>query len=263
MQDKFQGTENTPAVTERRACPRFRVTSLMYIDIGNVNGGIVTSLGEKGLALTAATALANSELASGPLRMRIQFPGIPEAIEASGEVVWMSSSGKEARVQFVEIGETARKEIRGWVSNQASSNGLRSDPSQLPKMQLPTSRQAKPVLHKFSFADVASSRVGGESETGVKNSTEIAPQPGDLPSRQVGGYVFRDRKEVVASAFESPALVDQTRNFGARNEPTTLPTPDEQLRQQVSSAIPERRQHSRREILLFTYAILGENNGGL
>src|SRR5689334_810521 len=264
MQGKLQGAENTSKVTERRACPRFRVTSLMYIDIGNVNGGIVTSLSESGLALTAATALGNSESGSGPLRMRIQFPGIPEAIEASGEVVWTSSSGKEARVRFVEIGETAREQIRGWLSDQTALNGLRPDPPQLPKMQLPSSRRAKPRVPKFSFADVASSRVDAESETGVEDFPEISPKPGDLPPLQVGGGVFRDGPEVVASAFESPAFADdQTTSIGSRNEKTTLPTPDQQLRQQASPAIPERRQHSRRQILLFTYAVLGEDNGGL
>lgn len=263
MQEKLQGTENTRAVTERRACQRFRVTSLMYIDIGNVNGGIVTSLSESGLALTAATVLGNGELGSGPLRMRIQFPGIPEAIEASGEVVWTSSSGKEARVRFVEIGETEHEQIRRWISNQASSNGLRPELPQLPKMHLPSSRRAKPGMPRYSFADVASSRVDAESEAGVEDFPEISRQPG-APPLQAGSNVFRDGKEVVASAFESPAFTEyQTRNTGSRNEQTTLPTPEEQPRQPTSPAIPERRQHSRRPVLLFTYAVLGEDNGGL
>lgn len=261
MQDKFQGTENAPAATERRACPRFRVTSLMYIDIGNVNGGIVTSLSESGLALTAATALGTGELGSGPLRMRIQFPGIPEAIEASGEVVWTSSSGKEARVRFVEMAETAHEQIRGWISNQAGSNGLRPERPQLPKMQLPSSRRVKPGMPRYSFADVASSRVDAESEPGVPDFPEIGCQ---VPPRQAGSNVFRDGMEVVASAFESAAFTEyQTQNTGSRNEQTTPPTPEEQPRQQTSPAIPERRQHSRRPVLLFTYAVLGEDNGGL
>ena len=117
MQDKLQGIANTPAVTERRGCPRLRVTSLMYIDIGSVNGGIVTSLSENGLALTAGATLGNAEFGDGPLRMQIQFPGTPEALEASGEIVWTGSSGKEARVRFVAIAEKARDQIRRWISD--------------------------------------------------------------------------------------------------------------------------------------------------
>lgn len=264
MQEKLQGTENTFAVTGRRACPRFRATSLVYIDIGNVNGAIVTSLSENGLSLTAAATLGNGDLRAGPLRMRIQFPGIPEAIEASGEVVWTGPSGKEAGVRFVEIEEAAREQIRGWLSDQTSLNELRPEPPQLPKMQLPTSRRAKPRRPRLSFADVASSRVDVESETEVEDSLESIPQPRDLPPLQAGSNVFRDGPEVVASAFESPALTeDPTRNIGSQNGQTTPPTTHEQQRQEATPAIPERRQHSRRQILLFTYAVLGEDNGGL
>lgn len=250
MQEKLQGTANKFAVTERRACPRFRVTSLVYIDIGNVYGGVVTSLSENGLSLTAAATLGNGDLRTGPLGMRIQFPGIPEVIEASGEVVWTGPSGKEAGVRFVEIEEAARGQIRGWLSDQTFLNELRPEPPQLPKMHLPTFRRAKPPRPRLSFADVASSRVDLESETEVEGSLESIPQPRNLPPLQAGSNVFRDRPEAVASAFESPALTED-------------PTRNEQQRQEATRAIPERRQHSRRQILLFTYAVLGEDNGGL
>src|SRR5438874_13587658 len=112
MQDKLQGIANTPAVTERRGCPRLRVTSLMYIDIGSVNGGIVTSLSENGLALTAGATLGDPAFGAGPLRMQIQFPGNPEAPSARREMVWTGSSGKEARVRLVAMPEKARDQIR-------------------------------------------------------------------------------------------------------------------------------------------------------
>src|SRR5262249_33704843 len=137
MQDKLPGLENTPAVTERRACARLRVSSLMYVEIGSLNGGIVTSLSEKGMSLTAADSLAHAEWGDGPLQMRIQFPGSPQALEASGQIVWTSPSGKEARVRFVEMEEKARDQIRRWISDQTSSKVLRPDQPKLPKRQLP------------------------------------------------------------------------------------------------------------------------------
>jgi hypothetical protein len=118
-------------------------------------------------------------------------------------------------------------------------------------------------MPRYSFADVASSRVDAEREPGVEDFLEISRPPEAPPPLQAGSNVFRDGKKVVASAFESPAFADQTRNSGARNEQTTRPKPEERPRQQTAPAIPERRQHARREILLFTYAILGEDNGGL
>lgn len=265
MQDKLQGIANTPAVTERRGCPRLRVTSLMYIDIGSVNGGIVTSLSENGLALTAGATLGNAEFGDGPLRMQIQFPGTPEALEASGEIVWTGSSGKEARVRFVAIAEKARDQIRRWISDQAYTNGLRPEPPKLPKMRLPNSPPANTHGPRFSFADVASSRVDAESETGLEDSPEIAGEPGELPPLQVGTGTFRDGAEAVASAFENPAFAENGTGKirSPANEQTAPATSGQDLQRQPTPSIPERRHHARRQILLFTYVVLGEDNGGL
>ena len=262
MQDKLPDAQNTPAVTERRACPRLRVTSLMYIDIGDVNGGIVTSLSENGLALMAAVSLGNANFGDGPLRVRIQFPGVPDAIEARGEIVWTSSSGKEACVRFVEPEEKAHKLIRSWISSQASGNSLGPDSPKLPKMRLPSSRRAKHRPGRFSFSDVACSRVDAESETGVEDFREMPAEPGGPPPPlQVGTVTFRDGKEAVASAFESPVFTDRQNEAANQQRPKT--SSDELPQRQPTPSIPERRQRSRRPILLFTYAVLGEDNGGL
>lgn len=267
MRDELQGIENTPAVTERRAFPRLRPTSLIYIDIGKVNGGIVTSLSENGLAFTAAATLRKGQLADGSLRMRIQFPGIPEAVEASGEIVWTSSSGKEARVQFVELEDKAREQIQTWISDQTAINGLRAESPALPNMRLPNSSGAKARGPRFSFADVASSRVDseGETETEIEEAPEITREVGELPPLQAQGLTFADATEVVASTFESSAFTEDPaeRTQTPRNEKAPQATPDEKQPRQPSLSIPERRQHARRQILLFTYAVLGEDNGGL
>ncbi len=267
MQDKLQGLENTSAVTERRACVRLRVSSLMYVAIGGLNGGIVTSLSEKGLSLTAADTLAHARRGDGPLRMRIQFPGDPQALEASGQIVWTSPSGKEGRVRFVELGEKARDQIRIWISNQISSNGLRQGPPRLPKMQLPNSRGTKKGASRFSFADVASSRVDDDvkSGSGLAGFSGRAGELDELPPLRPEAVTSRGGAEAVASAFESPAFADaqtQEAHSGGREQRTSA-TADDHLQQQPSPAIPERRQQVRRQILLFTYAVLGDDNGGL
>lgn len=265
MQEKLPGIENTLPVTERRACPRFRVTSLMYVDIGNISGGIVTSLSEKGLALTAADNLENAEFGDRPLRMHIQFPGTPEAIEASGEIIWTSPSGKEARVRFTEISEKSLDQIRDWISSQCPGDVLRPGPPKLPKMQLPSSRRAKRRAPRFSFADVASSRVDGEGETGAEDFPDVARDPRDLPPLQAGGVGFRDGAEAVASAFESPAFGEnQIGNIQPpESEQAVQAASGQDLQSNPSPSIPERRQHLRKQIVLFTYAVLGEDNGGL
>ena len=266
MQDKLRDIENTPTVADRRACPRLRVTSLVYIDIGNVNGGIVTSLSEKGLALAAADPLGNTELGDGPLRMRIQLPETPEAVEASGEIIWTSPSGKEARVRFVEIGDKTREQIRRWISDQVSSSEPRPDPPKLRKMRPQSARRAKARGPRFSFADVASSRVDAEGKTGVEGLPQITGEPSGLPPLRGGASMFCDGAEAVASVFESSAFRTEDRTGNTRSyghEETAQAPSDQDIREQLPLSIPQRRQHPRKQVLLFTYAELGENNGGL
>jgi len=50
MPDRLQGVEGKAAVSERRAGQRLRVSSLVYVELGKQNGGIVTCIGENGLA---------------------------------------------------------------------------------------------------------------------------------------------------------------------------------------------------------------------
>src|SRR2546430_17335523 len=70
------------------------------------------SLSEGGLALTAAGALGDQQFA----RMRVRFPDSEDSIETSGQLAWMSDSGKEAGIEFVNVPEDVRARIREWVA---------------------------------------------------------------------------------------------------------------------------------------------------
>ena len=162
MLDKLQGVDNTATAKERRTNRRLRVSSLIYVELDNGNGGIVTSISEGGLTLTMAGTLASSAEGDTPLEMQIQVPGIPGGIAATGQVVWRSKSGKEAGVRFVHLEEKAHQEIKKWISPQAPGSNSKAGQPGLPKMQLPTASARKAHGPRFSFSDVASSRVDTE-----------------------------------------------------------------------------------------------------
>lgn len=264
MPDKMKGAESTTAGTERRASQRVRASSPIYVELGKGNGGIVTWISESGLALTAAGILEGRDEGDELLKMQIQLPEFPGAIEANGRIVWKSKSGKEAGVRFVDLGEAVRDRIQKWISAETCKNGFRVGQPEFPKMQSPTASGPKKRGPRFSFSDVASSRVGTEEEA----------QPGDFlgaareaeaPSSPPKSGTVVDASKDVASAFERAAFTEEPKTEVSRDrrETRTPPPPEEAGQGRPALSFPERRSHPRRPILLFTYAVLGDDNGGL
>jgi protein TonB len=265
MPDKMRGSESTAAATERRATQRVRASSLIYVELDNGNGGIVTGISEGGLALTAAGVLQGKEIGDELPKMQIQLPEIEGASEANGRIVWKSKSGKEAGVRFVDLGEEDRDRIRRWISAQTRKNSFEQDQPELPKMQVPTAKAPKKRGSRFSFADVASSRVGAEEAHAgdFLEGAEEAEAP-HSPS-MMKSHTFVDGSNAVASAFESIAFTEEPRTevSSDRGETRTLPPTKEAHQERPRLSLPERRSYSRRPILLFTQAVLADDNGGL
>lgn len=264
MPDKLQELESKPAAIERRAGPRFRATSLIYAKLDKGNGGIVTCISESGLALTPAAILEDGAPDDELRKMRIQLPGFEGGIETSGQIVWKNASRKEAAVRFVDLGENAREQIRTWIAAQISKDGSRPNQAALPSMQLPTSKAKKARGPRFSFADVASSRVDGEDDI-VADLSEGIAEAGAFPSNADVNDLFGDPGQAASSVLDGPAFADEQNKeeHSAREEQQTQSKLEEDGEEQPLSPIRERRRHPRRKILLFTYAVLGEDNGGL
>lgn len=264
MPDKMKGSESTAAASERRATQRVRASSLIYVALDDGNGGIVTCISESGLALTAAGVLQGREMGDELPKMQIQLPEIEGAIEANGRIAWKSESGKVAGVRFVDLGEEDRDRIRRWISAQTRKNSLEQDQPDLRKMPLPAAKAPKKRGSKFSFADVASSMVGPEEAPAgdlLGDAEAEAPSFRSMSKSQT----FVDGSKAVASAFESMAFTEERRTdvSSDRRETRTLPPPEEARQERPHLSVPERRSYSRRPILLFTQALLADDNGGL
>ena len=111
MASKLNTGRSAFEIAERRTRPRTLVTTPIYVDLDNVNGGLIFNLSEGGLALTTARSLPSDNRIS----MRIQTPDFKGWIEASGEITWRSKSNKEAGVRFVGLAEDAEQQISDWT----------------------------------------------------------------------------------------------------------------------------------------------------
>ena len=99
---------------DRRICARQQVKSLAYLDIGADNGGIVLNISESGVAVHAVSVLPAEPLVD----LRLQLPRSSKRLETKGKVAWTSSTKKEAGVEFIELPEEVRLEIRDWLASE-------------------------------------------------------------------------------------------------------------------------------------------------
>src|SRR5437764_13416970 len=110
-------TEHFPATVEarshgNRAHMRRKLSPMAYVELGQDNGGILLNLSEGGFAVQSALALTSREFPE----LRFQVPALRGWLTASGRIVWMSDSKKEAGIQFTQLPAEAITEIQKWVS---------------------------------------------------------------------------------------------------------------------------------------------------
>ena len=154
MASRLDSTPSILGSAERRTRTRTLVTTPMYVDLGNVNGGLVFSLSEDGLALTAACGLifgtskdeialaaaANIVRGDGPLGMRIQMQDAGDWIEATGQIAWRSESGKTVGVKFIALPDHARQRIEKWLAKESDQG--QPQPKGAPRVERPPANDA-------------------------------------------------------------------------------------------------------------------------
>src|ERR1700730_16068944 len=112
--NQLSQTRVTTETREVRAQERRKLGPMAYVELGAANGGILLNLGEGGFAVQSALAFQETGLAE----LRFQIPQLRGWLSARGRIVWMSENKTVAGIQFLELPETARREIRKWVAGK-------------------------------------------------------------------------------------------------------------------------------------------------
>src|ERR1700681_1428902 len=99
---------------EARARERRKLGPMAYVELGQDNGGILLNLGEGGFAVQSALAFQATEFAE----LRFQIPQVRGWLCARGRIAWMSENKTMAGIQFRELPDTDRREIRKWVAGK-------------------------------------------------------------------------------------------------------------------------------------------------
>jgi protein TonB len=265
--------EHSLGIEERRARPRLHPISLIFINLDDLNGGVVFNISEDGLAISTAMILPDGDLPT----MRIQFPGSSDWTPVNGRIVWKSKSKKEAGVQFLGLTEEAREQLRRWIESEASP-----DESDL-ELTASHASLAQDIGHRMKswmFSEASRGEFYGEEgaplvdlpkELGDRMKRWMFPgtSRGEFqgeattPSDDLGaiketellnGTVFTDHNAAkceIEDLVSKPGLKQTKDTAGNFNEAET------------PSRAPDRRAHLRKRIIPLGYIQLGESNGGI
>jgi hypothetical protein len=120
---------------ERRKRFRKKPPRLVYVEMGNGNGGMMRDLSEDGFALRAMMPLATGEKMHFCLSLEDST-----RIEGESQVIWTGEGGRAAGLKFVEITAEARTQVRDWL---AALDGVSKEESREETKE--DSKESRPV----------------------------------------------------------------------------------------------------------------------
>ena len=120
MLNNLEHLERDPQTTDRRRHPRIQVPFAVYVELGNGNGGLISDINEAGFAVQASTILVGDNFSS----LQFQLPESGTWIECAGRLAWQGASKKEAGIEFIDLHEEGRDQIRNWISSQTVSGAV-------------------------------------------------------------------------------------------------------------------------------------------
>jgi hypothetical protein len=125
---------------ERRHVRRRKVDSVVYVNIGRDNGGVLLDLSEDGMCISVANPLTMSSEIHFALGLTGDRP-----VEGIGQVSWLSQSGKSVGVRFESLSNESRMVIRQWMAG-ATSEAKKTE-STVPGKAADEGQQEKPLLN--------------------------------------------------------------------------------------------------------------------
>lgn len=206
---------------ERRSSPREKMKHhVVLVFFGEDNWGKLTNMSESGMAFEFAKPPALSERVNFTFQAMGGTP-IPrngkvlgDLFEAPGKIVWTREFERGAGVQFVDLAEASREQIRQWLSFETSTNT--STPGERVKWE------AQPIL-----AELLAPFAEGPDTQGAANKKEPMaeldmPVPLAEPVREPDSAFLES--SVAGQPYEAPALMGREEAAKGPRVPELLAT---------------------------------------
>lgn len=149
MSEVLQIVDGMSTSSDRRRHARQRLRSLAYAELDQANGGIVLDASESGVSVHAVVPVTDSELP----QFRLKLPDSVAWLETRARVVWTRDEGKVAGLQFEDLPNSTRDQIREWLSREALTSEIDGYYPSTPTEQ-PLAKNPEPGPVPASHAEV-------------------------------------------------------------------------------------------------------------
>ena len=199
-----QSSENTE---ERRSSPREKLKGcVVLVFFGEDNWGKLTNMSESGMAFEFAKPPSLQErvtftfqaMGGMPPPRNGKAPG--DSFEAPGKIVWTREFERGAGVQFVDLEEGSREQIRQWLSLETSQNPSPRAKPPKPEVQPIPAELVSPFAQESDTQSAAANKL--ESILELDMPVPLAEQVPDLDS------AFSE-SPVGERSYETPAWAGQ------------------------------------------------------
>src|SRR5919108_3544338 len=122
-------SKDSARTEERRRSPRETLKRyVVLVFFGEDNWGKLTNVSESGMAFEFSRPPSSHERIKftfqvmGCMPMPSNGKALGDSFEAPGTIVWTREFERGAGVQFVDLAEASREQIRQWLSSETSSD---------------------------------------------------------------------------------------------------------------------------------------------
>jgi TonB family protein len=171
--------------------PRKKIESLMYVELGQQNGGFPINVSEGGMAFHGVQPMTKDQV----LQIKFKLPGHSKSVESAAQIAWLNKLGKGGGLRFINLPEGALRLIRDWLSPQTSLGGADSIPVPHPPTATKISTPA-PVIAaprpghspaKTTSRNVAASLAMVAAAKGIPAVSQVASPVRSINSARVSG----------------------------------------------------------------------------
>lgn len=218
---------------ERRQSPRKRFDHLLYVEVEPGNGGMVLNFSEHGFGFRAVKRVRPKEEVKFAFNLADQ-----RRLEGRGRLEWTDKEGRVAGLQFTEVSDEFRTEMRKWLCS-ASPEAARSQRAPIQPPDTAASAEAQQIEADRTLALRRRDALLGGGAQSAKAVRSIAsmPTPGSpsapaplapVPAATAEKTPFipdPDPSEVPWAAMLPPALGTDRKPTLAMPPRASAPTP--------------------------------------
>lgn len=203
MSSSMTISKDSVKTEERRSSPRERMKHhVVLVFFGEDNWGKLTNMSESGMAFEFAKPPSLSERvnftfqAMGCMPLPSHGKALGDSFEAPGKIVWTREFERGAGVQFVDLAEGSRKQIREWLSFETSTDTSTAGELVKPEAQPTLAELLAPFAEGSNTQGAANKK---ESLVELDMPVPVAPEPDSA---------FLE-SSVAGEPYEAPVCVGQ------------------------------------------------------